>query len=136
MHGLISDRPLLISSLLEHAARYHGKTEIISADSKDKITRSNYENVNTISNNNGDIKKLLYKLDSTHINSYFSIRNIENNKCFVHHSSAYTLSYWRYESDDINFLFTFELIGQTPKSIKNRLRNHFKNTWKMPLNDY
>ena len=46
MHGLISDRPLLISSLLEHAARYHGKTEIISADSKDKITRSNYENVN------------------------------------------------------------------------------------------
>ena len=97
---------------------------------------SNYENVNTVSNNNGDIKKLLYKLDSTHINSYFSIRNIENNKCFVYHSSTNTLSYWRYESDDINFLFTFELIGQTPKSIKNRLRNHFKNTWKMPLNDY
>jgi len=46
MLGLISDRPLLISSLLEHAARYHGDVEIISADSKDKITRSNYENVN------------------------------------------------------------------------------------------
>ena len=40
MHGLISDRPLMISSLLEHAARYHGKTEINSADSKDKITTS------------------------------------------------------------------------------------------------
>ncbi len=46
MQGLISDRPLLISSLLEHAAKYHGSTEIISADSKDKITRSNYNNVN------------------------------------------------------------------------------------------
>ena len=64
MHGLISDRPLLISSLLEHAARYHGKTEIISADSKDKITRSNYENVNIRSKK---IAQALIKLGAKNI---------------------------------------------------------------------
>jgi fatty-acyl-CoA synthase len=47
MYGLMSERPLLISSLLDHAARYHGKTEIISSDSEGKITRSNYNEVNT-----------------------------------------------------------------------------------------
>ena len=30
MHGLMQDRPLLISSLIEHAARFHPDTEIIS----------------------------------------------------------------------------------------------------------
>jgi acyl-CoA synthetase (AMP-forming)/AMP-acid ligase II len=30
MLGLMSDRPLLISSLIEHAARFHGDTEIVS----------------------------------------------------------------------------------------------------------
>ena len=47
MYGLMSERPLLISSLLEHAARYHGNTEIISSDSDSNITRSNYKKVNT-----------------------------------------------------------------------------------------
>jgi len=30
MHGLMQDRPLLISSLIEHAARFHPDTEIVS----------------------------------------------------------------------------------------------------------
>jgi 3-(methylthio)propionyl---CoA ligase len=30
MRGLMSERPLLISTLIEHAARYHGDTEIVS----------------------------------------------------------------------------------------------------------
>ena len=47
MNGLMSERPLLISSLLDHAARYHGNTEIISSDSDSIITRSNYKKVNT-----------------------------------------------------------------------------------------
>ena len=46
MNGLMSERPLLISSLLDHAARYHGNTEIISSDSDGIITRSNYQKVN------------------------------------------------------------------------------------------
>ncbi|MBS0452284.1 MAG: long-chain-fatty-acid--CoA ligase [Proteobacteria bacterium] len=30
MHGLMQDRPLIISSLIEHAARFHPRTEIVS----------------------------------------------------------------------------------------------------------
>src|SRR5437879_395381 len=30
MRGLMSDRPLLVTSLIEHAARYHGDVEIVS----------------------------------------------------------------------------------------------------------
>src|SRR5438477_12453789 len=30
MRGLMSERPLLVSSLIEHAARYHGDIEIVS----------------------------------------------------------------------------------------------------------
>src|SRR6476661_6544129 len=30
MRGLMSERPLLISALIEHAARYHGDVEIVS----------------------------------------------------------------------------------------------------------
>ena len=30
MHGLMMDRPLLISSIAEHAAKFHGDREIVS----------------------------------------------------------------------------------------------------------
>ena len=30
MHGLMQDRPLLISSLIEHASTFHPETEIVS----------------------------------------------------------------------------------------------------------
>jgi len=43
MQGLMSDQPLLISSLIEYAARYHGKTEIVSRTTNGGEERSNYE---------------------------------------------------------------------------------------------
>lgn len=42
MFGLMQDRPLLISALLEHAERYHPKVEIVSATCEGPIVRSNY----------------------------------------------------------------------------------------------
>jgi fatty-acyl-CoA synthase len=42
MHGLMMDRPLLIASLLEHAARYHGDTEIVSRTVEGPVHRYDY----------------------------------------------------------------------------------------------
>ena len=39
MQGLMMDKPLLISSLLEHAAKYHGGTEIVSRTVEGPIHR-------------------------------------------------------------------------------------------------
>ncbi|MDP7344085.1 MAG: AMP-binding protein, partial [Alphaproteobacteria bacterium] len=40
MHGLMMDRPLLISSLLEFGARYHADSEIVSRSVEGPIHRS------------------------------------------------------------------------------------------------
>jgi fatty-acyl-CoA synthase len=42
MLGLMQDRPLLISSLIEHAARYHPKVEIVSKTCEGPIHRTDY----------------------------------------------------------------------------------------------
>ena len=42
MFGLMQDRPLLISSLLDHAERYHPNVEIVSATCEGPVVRSNY----------------------------------------------------------------------------------------------
>ncbi len=42
MLGLMSDEPLLISSLIEHSSRYHGKTEIVYRLSNGEVDRTNY----------------------------------------------------------------------------------------------
>ncbi|HZP91445.1 MAG TPA: 3-(methylthio)propionyl-CoA ligase [Burkholderiales bacterium] len=42
MHGLMMDIPLLISSLIEHADRYHGDTEIVSRTVEGGIHRYTY----------------------------------------------------------------------------------------------
>ena len=42
MLGLMQDRPLPFSSLIEHAARHHPKTEIVSKTCEGTIHRSNY----------------------------------------------------------------------------------------------
>ncbi len=42
MLGLMQDRPLLISSLIEYAARYHGNTEIVSRTVEGPIHRYGY----------------------------------------------------------------------------------------------
>lgn len=45
MLGQMMQRPLLISSLLEHAERYHGATEIISVNTSGGKTRTQWANV-------------------------------------------------------------------------------------------
>ena len=45
MFGLMQDRPLLISSLIEHAAHCHARTEVISRDPAGNIHRTNWQEV-------------------------------------------------------------------------------------------
>ena len=42
MRGLMMDRPLLISSLLQYAAEYHGDTEIVTRTVEGPIHRYTY----------------------------------------------------------------------------------------------
>ena len=42
MRGLMMDSPLLIHTMLDHAARYHGDTEIVSRTNEGPIHRYNY----------------------------------------------------------------------------------------------
>ena len=42
MDGLMMDRPLLVSSLIEHAATYHGDTEIVSRTVEGPNHRTTY----------------------------------------------------------------------------------------------
>jgi len=43
MHGLMSERPLLISAIIKHAAVYHRDTEIVSRTVEGEIHRYTYE---------------------------------------------------------------------------------------------
>ena len=45
MQGLMMERPLLISSLLDHAADYYGQHEIVSVTSDNAAHRTNYQEV-------------------------------------------------------------------------------------------
>ena len=45
MHGLMQDRPLLISSLIEHAARFHPDTEIVSRLPEGSMHRTTWAGV-------------------------------------------------------------------------------------------
>ena len=45
MLGLMQSRPLLVSSLIDYAAEWHGGTEIVSRDPEGAIHRSNYAEV-------------------------------------------------------------------------------------------
>jgi acyl-CoA synthetase (AMP-forming)/AMP-acid ligase II len=45
MIGLMQDRPLLISSLIDHAARYHPDVEIVSRTCEGEVVRSNWRNL-------------------------------------------------------------------------------------------
>jgi len=44
MLGLMMHRPLLISSLIEHADQYHGEAEVVSCGAQRTITRSSWRN--------------------------------------------------------------------------------------------
>ena len=45
MHGLMQDRPLLISSLIEHAATFHPNTEIVSRLPEGRMERTTWKGV-------------------------------------------------------------------------------------------
>ncbi len=45
MLGQMMDRQLLISSIIDHAARYHGDTEIVSVNTDGSRHRTNYTNI-------------------------------------------------------------------------------------------
>ena len=45
MLGLMQGRPLLISMLIEHAAKFHPEAEIVSRTSEGPIHRSNYADI-------------------------------------------------------------------------------------------
>ena len=45
MLGKMMNKPLLISSLIEHAGRYHGKTEVVPVETSGGMTRSNWGEV-------------------------------------------------------------------------------------------
>ena len=45
MNGLMQDMPLLISSIIEHAARAHGATEIVTRTNEGPILRTSYGEV-------------------------------------------------------------------------------------------
>src|SRR5262249_13297756 len=47
MLGLMMDAPLLVSSILEHAARVHGATEIVARTPEGGIHRTTYAEVHT-----------------------------------------------------------------------------------------
>lgn len=47
MQGLMMDRQLLISEIIDHAARYHGDTEIVSVSTGGGIARTNYSTIRT-----------------------------------------------------------------------------------------
>ena len=42
MLGMMMDQPLLISTLIEHAARFHSDTEIVSREADRSIFRYTY----------------------------------------------------------------------------------------------
>jgi fatty-acyl-CoA synthase len=45
MLGLMMDRPLLISGLIEHASRFHGATEIVSREPDRRLVRTDYARI-------------------------------------------------------------------------------------------
>ena len=45
MTGQMMAMPLIISSLINHAEKYHGETEIVSVDTSGDITRTNWKTI-------------------------------------------------------------------------------------------
>ena len=45
MDNLMQDFPLRVTSIIDHAAKYHPGRKIISKDTKGNITDTNYKNI-------------------------------------------------------------------------------------------
>ena len=84
MFGLMQDRPLLISSLIDHAAKYHPNTEIVTRLADGSYDRSNWLNIRNQSKrvanaltelgiNNGDRVGTLAWNTRRHMELYFGI---------------------------------------------------------------
>ena len=44
MDNLMQDFPLRVTSIIDHAAKYHPERKIISKDTKGSVTDTNYKN--------------------------------------------------------------------------------------------
>ena len=93
---------------------------------------------NNITNYKGEIFKIRYTLENSFINNNFYIKNVETKQYLkgVRVKDEYAPTYTPLVYNDLNYLFSFELIGETPKTIQNQLRDLFQNTWNIPLIDY
>ena len=45
MHGLMQDYPLVVNSILDYAARYHGEQEVITGTAQHGVHRYTYSDV-------------------------------------------------------------------------------------------
>ena len=61
MQGLMMDAPLMVSSLLEHAARVHGTTAIVSRTVEGGIHRTTYAEAH------GRAKRLAKEIGRAHV---------------------------------------------------------------------
>ena len=86
MHGLMSNKNLLISSLLEHSDEYHGNTEIAHRLSNGKIEKTNYKETSSYKKlskslidlgiNTGDILGTIAWSNIRHLELYYGISGI------------------------------------------------------------
>ena len=87
MHGLMSNKNLLISSLLEHSDEYHGNTEIAHRLSNGKIEKTNYKETSLrtkklskslidLGINTGDILGTIAWSNIRHLELYYGISGI------------------------------------------------------------
>ena len=87
MKGLMSEKQLLISSLIEHSAQFHGDKEIVEKSSDGKVSRITYKNIHLrmkkiaawlLKNNTklGDRIATLAWSNQRHLELYYSISGI------------------------------------------------------------
>ena len=56
MDNLMQDFPLRVTSIIDHAAKYHPERKIISKDTKGSVTVTNYKNKKLINIHPGGLR--------------------------------------------------------------------------------
>jgi hypothetical protein len=82
--------------------------------------------------------RYLYKLENSFINKCFYIKDVDTNKYIttIDNRSDHALFHHHYDpSYKLDYLFEFELIGETPKPLQNALRL-WHSTNNVPLTEY
>ena len=79
MLGQMMDQELLISNIIDHAARYHGDTEIVSVNTDGTQTRTNYKEVQTRSKKLGSalLKRGMKRSDRIATIAWNNYRHLE-----------------------------------------------------------